>query len=165
MTPKRRDDLRRNSRRFKKRNRAKVLAAGREYYQKNKERILKKGRDNQKETYAKRRKKSLEYNKSAARKYSSLKSLLKRRYGITPEQLSILYANQNGKCYLCGVRKDMLGKGQNRLHVDHDHETNMVRGLLCNTCNTIVMPVFDKWPHLIGKAFEYKANPPAAKLF
>ena len=35
---------------------------------------------------------------------------------------------QDGRCGLCGFR--------DRLVEDHDHETGMVRGLLCRSCNT-----------------------------
>jgi hypothetical protein len=38
-----------------------------------------------------------------------------------------MLAEQEGSCKVCG----MPGK----LHVDHDHETGAVRGLLCGGCN------------------------------
>jgi len=52
-----------------------------------------------------------------------------KRYGLTEEQ----YAALGGKCHICGLEKHAHGY---RLHVDHDHATGKVRGLLCNGCNT-----------------------------
>lgn len=55
---------------------------------------------------------------------------LKRRYGITDEEYIKMWKEQKGKCALCGKElKDEY------LHVDHDHTTGRVRGLLCKTCN------------------------------
>ena len=39
---------------------------------------------------------------------------------------------QNNACAICGINADDLIQG---LCVDHNHETNQVRGLLCNACN------------------------------
>jgi len=52
---------------------------------------------------------------------------LKSRYGITPEDLKEMKMSQDSKCAICN--KDVP------LKVDHDHSTNVVRGLLCNGCN------------------------------
>ena len=49
------------------------------------------------------------------------------RYGISLEEYNQLYAMQNGLCKICEQQKD--------LHVDHDHKTGVVRGLLCTDCN------------------------------
>lgn len=54
-----------------------------------------------------------------------------KRYGITPEQYDEILEEQGGVCKIC---KNLPGKY--RLHVDHDHETGKVRGLLCVTCNS-----------------------------
>lgn len=53
----------------------------------------------------------------------------KARYGITVEDYDVLLAEQGGKCAVCGEVPS------HRLHVDHDHETGRVRGLLCTWCN------------------------------
>lgn len=55
----------------------------------------------------------------------------KRVYGISIEQYKELEKLQNGVCAIC-FQKCVSGK---RLAVDHNHQTNKVRGLLCSFCN------------------------------
>jgi hypothetical protein len=46
-----------------------------------------------------------------------------------------MFDAQHGLCAIC--RKPPKGGSRTRvLHVDHCHETNTVRGLLCTTCNS-----------------------------
>ena len=54
---------------------------------------------------------------------------LKRRYNITLEQYHLMVINQSGKCAIC--RKEFTQTPC----IDHCHETNKVRGLLCRWCN------------------------------
>ncbi|UIW13254.1 HNH endonuclease [Arthrobacter phage Crewmate] len=54
------------------------------------------------------------------------------RYGVTVDHVEALKAAQGGKCAICGT--DEPG-GRGRWHVDHDHESGAVRGLLCHHCN------------------------------
>ena len=58
---------------------------------------------------------------------------LQKRYGISAETYDRMLQVQGGVCALCFT----LPKS-NRLHVDHDPETNRVRGLLCTSCNTTI---------------------------
>lgn len=53
------------------------------------------------------------------------------RYGLTIHEYQALVAKQMGLCAICGERPI----GGRALHVDHDHQTARVRGLLCNLCN------------------------------
>jgi hypothetical protein len=55
-------------------------------------------------------------------------------YGITRDEYDAMLKAQGGKCAICGAPKPG-GRGD-YFHVDHDHETNEVRGLLCTNCNT-----------------------------
>jgi len=55
---------------------------------------------------------------------------LRLRYGITRGDWNVLFAAQAGLCAIC--------HGEHTLHVDHDHVTGEVRGLLCRNCNWIV---------------------------
>jgi predicted nucleic acid-binding Zn ribbon protein len=53
-------------------------------------------------------------------------------YGITPAEYVALLESQGGRCAVC--RTDVPG-GKGGWHVDHDHATGRVRGVLCNNCN------------------------------
>ena len=56
---------------------------------------------------------------------------LKRKYDMNGADYQMLFEAQNGQCAICG-------KAPNRtsLAVDHNHDTNEVRGLLCLKCNS-----------------------------
>ena len=55
-----------------------------------------------------------------------------KQYGITVVQYEKLLSKQQGKCAICKIGRNDLGR---RLAVDHDHNTKKVRGLLCGLCN------------------------------
>lgn len=55
------------------------------------------------------------------------------RYKITPEEVAAIFERQHGKCAICGS-ENPGGRG-NSFHIDHDHKTGKVRGLLCARCN------------------------------
>ncbi|VVB50867.1 Recombination endonuclease VII [uncultured archaeon] len=56
-------------------------------------------------------------------------------YKLTVEQYEAILEHQGGVCYGCGEAEPVKGR---RLSVDHDHETGLVRGLLCSRCNPIL---------------------------
>lgn len=57
----------------------------------------------------------------------------RRRYGISREDYERLLKEQDGVCAICST--DTVGRGHEYFHVDHNHETGEVRGLLCDKCN------------------------------
>jgi hypothetical protein len=54
---------------------------------------------------------------------------LREKYDMTEGEYDALVERQDGRCAICAERPD------DRLHVDHDHDTGAVRGLLCLNCN------------------------------
>ena len=52
------------------------------------------------------------------------------RYGLEPEKRLLIFMDQDGRCKIC---KKFVGF--NAIHIDHDHETGEIRGLLCGNCN------------------------------
>ena len=81
-----------------------------------------------------------ESRKLAARR-DRLKSACKR-HGITIEKYEEILARQNGRCAICAeppappsVDSDAAHSPASFLHIDHDHKTGAVRGLLCHHCN------------------------------
>lgn len=78
---------------------------------------------------------------------------LMRKYGITAEDYDRMFQEQGGRCAIC--RTDQTGhKAHYRMHVDHDHLTGKVRGLLCNQCN-VGLSNFKDDPELLRIAIEY----------
>jgi len=66
------------------------------------------------------------------------------KYGITLLEYEAMFKKQGGACAIC-QKQNLDGKA---LHVDHDHDTGMVRGLLCFFCNGTLGKIggsFDLW--------------------
>lgn len=65
---------------------------------------------------------------------------LQKKYAMAPEDFDELLDLQSGRCAICFtdvVRSKQIKNGKRiQAVVDHDHETNEVRGLLCSNCNT-----------------------------
>lgn len=75
---------------------------------------------------------------------------LLRDYGLTPEAYYELLDQQNHVCAICGGSDEVKGI----LSVDHCHETNRVRGLLCHRCN-VGLGHFRDDPALLARAAQY----------
>lgn len=61
---------------------------------------------------------------------------LKYNYGITIQEYVKLIEIQKGCCAICGKPETTIKNGRIiRLHVDHNHKTGRIRGLLCSKCN------------------------------
>jgi hypothetical protein len=54
-----------------------------------------------------------------------------KKFGITVEQFNEMFKKQEGVCKICGSPQQQ----NKRLCIDHNHNTEEVRGLLCFQCN------------------------------
>lgn len=75
-----------------------------------------------------------------------------RAYGITEDDYARMLAEQGHCCAVC--RTDEPGGRGSNWHIDHDHTTGLVRGLLCTRCNS-GLGFFDDNPNLLAEAERY----------
>jgi hypothetical protein len=86
---------------------------------------------------------------TAKRLYGSTREYhLRRRYGITVAEVDAMIEDQGGFCATCS------GEPQ---HVDHDHDTGRVRGVLCSNCNQALGNVRDN-PEVLQNLIDYLAD-------
>ena len=58
---------------------------------------------------------------------------------------------QNHACAICGVNVE---ESATKFVMDHNHETNQVRGILCSNCN-VGLGYFKDQPGRLGQAIKY----------
>lgn len=104
---------------YYKNNKDAVKLQQQEYYKKNKSEINDKNRLR----YAK--------NKEAAAAYHR-----QTKYNVTTEQFNAMLSEQQNKCCIC--HKSFQDLSQKARHIDHNHKTGQVRGILCTNCNTLL---------------------------
>lgn len=100
------------------------------------------------ECYKAFRKKHKKDEKEANRMYQK-----KHKYGLTVEEYNRIAEGQQNKCLICGAQFS----DENRIHVDHDHNTGVVRGMLCRSCNTLLGMAKDD-VNILKNAIEYLNN-------
>ena len=73
---------------------------------------------------------------------------LRSKYGIKLEDYERMFEEQGGVCAICGSPPTAHKKNRGHLHVDHDHASGEVRGLLCHRCNLGMVAVdsYSGWP-------------------
>ena len=85
------------------------------------------------------------------RKEISLKSCRKTKYGLSVDDFQAMWHAQGDKCAICS---QPLVFGTGGYAVDHNHETGVVRGLLCVGCNTGLGNFKDN-PSIMARGIEY----------
>jgi hypothetical protein len=104
----------------------------------------------QQENYGRYRSRQRLYRQQPERKAADREYHLKRKYGITLEDYERMLEAQGGVCAICGEPRPE----ERTLHVDHDHETGEVRGLLCFRCNNALGDFREQY-ELFQKAADY----------
>lgn len=54
---------------------------------------------------------------------------------------------------------DLCGMPSERIEIDHDHDTDRIRGYVCRRCNFLLGVASDD-PELLAKVIAYLADPP-----
>jgi hypothetical protein len=93
---------------------------------------------------------------SESKREAHRKAALITRYGISHDVYMALVEKQHGLCSICG--RPPSGK-RLKLFIDHCHETNIVRGLLCQNCNS-GLGHFRDTPQLLRLAAVYLEQKP-----
>lgn len=132
----------------------KAAAAAREAYRLNPEKFRARRREWVKNNWELEKKlKRGYYAKNSKIKDYQRALVLKKKYGMTPEDYNDMLHSQGYRCAICDTEEWAVERG---LRVDHDHDDGHVRGLLCNKCN-LGLGNFKDDPSLLRKALDYLA--------
>ena len=149
---------------YRAKNREKLAQANREYTKNNKEKIAQARKDNyspekRKEYYENKKEENLKVNKAYRDKnHERERERAWKRHGIKDIDYNTylkLKERQNCSCAICKKHESELTQP---LHVDHDHETGEVRGLLCQSCNTALGKFGDSLEGIM-KVVDYLKEP------
>lgn len=116
---------------YKKNNRDKTH----QYYENNKDHINKKNKEwstENRDSFLANKRQYYEDNKSTFKEY-----WLNRTFNMTQQDYDCMLLLQGGSCAICKEKETAVNKSGSvkRLAVDHDHQTGVIRGLLCHRCN------------------------------
>jgi hypothetical protein len=95
------------------------------------------------------------------RKEARKSTYQEKTYGITLEEKRAVIAFQGGGC-ICAPWTGYTGKSR-ELSTDHDHETLVIRGVLCKHCNDHLGMVRDSIEYF-ERMIAYLKNPPAVQV-
>jgi hypothetical protein len=91
-----------------------------------------------------------EYRARPERKRAMRDLHYRRTFGISADDFDALVASQGGGCAICGC----VPEREASLHVDHDHLSGEIRGILCIGCNQGLGQFRDD-PDLLERAAGY----------
>lgn len=99
--------------------------------------------------------KRAEHNRKPESKLQGWRRSLERRYNFSEAEYKAMLAAQGGVCAICEEPPT-----KERLHVDHNHVTGQVRGLLCRRCN-LTLGFWNDEPKRFARAAAYLLDKPA----
>jgi len=139
-------------------NREENIKKAAEWKKQNRERVREQVRLDRKNNPDKYLKWSREYKERNQDKLNLNESL--RRRGIDKNFYDQMMQEQKNKCAICKLEETRVSKKGDkitRLCIDHNHETGVVRQLLCHDCNTGLGKFKDN-PFLLLMASDYLLN-------
>lgn len=89
-------------------------------------------------------------NKSHYQKYQR-KSHLKNKWGLSLDDFDKILRKQNLRCAIC---RSLQNTFRENFMIDHNHNTNQIRGLLCRRCNLLLGYAKDN-PKILNLAEKY----------
>ena len=104
------------------------------WYQRNREYALartQRWRDANPEKYEEWRRRNREENRPRLSE-ANRRGHLRRKYGLSVEEYDFIRVVQGDLCAICG-EEEIPG-----LHIDHHHQSGLIRGLLCGKCNKAI---------------------------
>lgn len=146
---KNKDTLKQKKKDYHIANKDKIHEHKKKYYKINAEKIKLKQKNYYKNNKNKVKNYIKTYNKAHSDAYRE--RILKSRFGITLDDYVKMFNEQKGKCHICKIHQSKLTK---ILHVDHNHATNKIRGLLCAHCN-LAIGMFKDDKKLLSNAIKY----------
>ena len=136
-------------------NREKKIEYASQWKKENRDRINEQVREDYKNNPEKHKKWRDDHYARNRDEISLRRSLSERK--IEKDFYEKMFKEQEGKCAICHQPEKRMardGKNITRLCIDHDHDTNAVRALLCSDCNTGIGKLMDS-PELLLKAADY----------
>jgi len=76
-----------------------------------------------------------------------------KKFGITESDYNEMFDRQLGLCAICHKPENDI-----KLAVDHNHDTDEVRGLLCKRCNMAIGLLGDNYETVLSAALYLKGN-------
>jgi len=77
------------------------------------------------------------------------------RFGLRPNIVAAMLADQQGRCAICSTELTSGRKGSERACLDHDHQSGRPRAFLCGSCNSKLgqFETVQAFPEAIKTAF------------
>jgi len=118
-----------DTKKYRQSNPEKIKELNRSQYVNNRQIRIEKQKEwskNNKDKITASRKRRLAKNPHYNRKWTL------KKYGLSQEGFSEMLIGQFNSCWICGSKFNKLSD----VHIDHCHNSKIVRGLLCSHCNT-----------------------------